>query len=348
MIINSSRDSLFQTCRQKMWNWDILGLLSHREADPLMIGEAAHAGKAKYYETGNIVEATEEVERVFRKRLEGQMILPEEHDLIERNIKLARKAIEKYAHHWKGEPLQVLMSEVKFLVELPNSHHHCFFLHSIEHPEIPFSECPVEHNLKGQQHWGDLKSEESFHCYQPHFFTGRCDAVVSWRNMVWIDETKTATISRTGDIFYDRFHLDTQTTGYIYGVWKSSKLRPHGFILNVIKKPPSNASDPFNLTFEREPYIRDDKSLLEFEEHILRVARNYERAIVERDIFKNTQSCTSYNRRCYYMNLCKRHNEVEEGEFRQRPVDYVQAEYYKLLGKEISADVIPHDVSDPA
>jgi hypothetical protein len=335
VIINTSRAGLFQECRVKAENWHIKRLVSWREADPLMIGEAFHVGVAHFYAKGSVQESVALAESTFRKRLEGQMILTEEKELIERNITFSKRAIEKYAEHWKDEPIQILMPEVKFRVELPNTHHHCWFVHKLLHSEgiSPFEHC------------------QDPRCWIPHYFTGRTDAVVSWRNMIWLLEHKTA--AQTGQLFFDKFTLDQQTTGYIYGIWKHTSVRPHGFILNVIKKPYKNASDPFAITFEREAYIRDDESLKEFETELIRIANNYELAMRTGDIYKNSKSCISFQRRCYYFDLCARHNQEQEGEFRPRSPDYVDLEYYNILGipipeKEATSLVITQDMPDPS
>lgn len=300
--------------------------MSFREADPLMIGNAFHHGVAHYYATKDIKASTQLTEDTFNKHLEGQVILPEEKALVDQNKRFSKVAVEKYAEHWKNEPIQILMPEVKFRVELPNSKHHCFFIHRILHPQGALPLNPT-----------DTTREELLQCIDPrcqssYFFIGRTDAVVVWRNMIWLLEHKTA--SQTGSLFFDKFLLDQQTTGYLYGIWKETGVRPHGFILNVIKKPRANSSDPFNISFEREPYIRDDQSLLEFEKEITLKAIDYERAFSENAIYKEARSCINFQRKCYYFDLCQRHQILEEGEFRSRPDDYVNEEYYSLLGME--------------
>lgn len=338
MIINVSRATQFQECRQKSYNWDYLRLMAWREAEALMTGEAFHVGIAHYFSTRDVEASMQEAEKRYRERLVGQMVLPEEQQLIETQIELSRRMIHRYSQHYQNEPIQILMPEVKFMIPLPGTEHHCWFIHQIEHPDVLYEECPIESNRKGV-HWGDLRSEEGFNCWAPHYFTGKTDAVISWRNMIWLLEHKTAV--NTGDIFYKRFRLDKQTTGYLYGIWKATGMRPHGFLLNVIKKPRADVAkrDPFAISFEREPFIRDDATLEEFERDIIMIANDYELAYRTNNIYKNERSCTSYNRECYYMHRCENHQQSDPDEFRTRSMDYVNLAYYELLGLEPPKDV---------
>jgi hypothetical protein len=321
MILNGSRAGLFQQCRQKLWNWDELKLQSYREADPLMIGNAFHVGMAKYYTSKNTEASVALAEEAFRKHLEGQTLLAEELPLMENHITLVKRSIEAYARNWKSEPIQVLMPEVRFRVPLPNSEHHCFFVHRLLHGPDEVANDACQDPL----------------CRQSHFFAGRTDAVVEWNGQIWLLEHKTT--AKTGNLFFDRFLLDTQPTGYLYGIWKSTTVRPSGFILNVAKKPYANAADPFAITFEREPYTRTEDNLLQFEREVTIIASEFERAIANKLIFKNTHACVDYNRRCYYFDRCVRGDGIDrvdsdDHEFRPRPDDYVNEMYLEMLGLE--------------
>lgn len=321
MILNTSRGKQFQECRQKAWNWHELRLMSWREADALMTGEAFHVGIAHYFASQDVDASVRKAEARYRERLEGQMILPEEQVVIERQIELSKRMILEYTKYYKGEAIQILQPEVKFMIELPDTKHHCWFVHRLLHPNFPDNFCD------------DPK------CEHPHYFTGRTDAVISWNNLIWLLEHKTAV--NTGDIFYKRFKIDLQTTGYIYGIWKALGIRPHGFLLNVVKKPRKDVAqrDPFAISFEREPFIRDDKTLEDFEGDFIKLANDYEHAFATGNIYKNPSSCTNYNRECYYLKRCENHQQSEPDEFRLRARDYVDLEYYKLLGLEVPKDL---------
>ncbi len=324
MILNISRAITFQQCKRKAFNRDILHLLPTREADALTTGGAFHVGSAILHASRDVETAVKATEAEYRKRLEGQMILPEEWPLIEHQIEQIKAGVRAYGENFLPD-FQVLQPEVEFMVELPNSKHHCWFAHQILWPDFPFDNCPV------------FQSGNLGECRQSHYLRGRTDAVIKWNKLIWLLETKTTAI--TGDIFYKRWFLDFQPTGYIYGIWKSTGLRPHGFILNIVKKPNRRAHDQFAFGFEREPYLRSDEDLAEFESEITMIAEDYEDAMRLKRVYKNPSSCIAYNRTCYYWDMCKRHHVPGDGEFRQREKDYVDLAYYKLLGLEVPANV---------
>lgn len=263
------------------------------------------------FATGNVETAKQAAENEFRARFVGELLLPEERRIIEQDIEWTRRAVEKYAHYYQTSAFRVLWPEVKFLVPLPNTEHHCYFVHRILHPDLPFP-CSDDR------------------CIVPHYLIGKTDAVMEWERKVWLLEHKTTSI--TGDIFYNRFWLDIQPTGYIYGIWKSTGVRPAGFLLSVVKKPNKRASDQLAVDFEREPYLRSDADLAEFETDIVRIAEDYEHAAVTNRWYRNTHACTSWNRRCYFIEVCKRNQEIVPDEFRTRELDYAQLAYYQILG----------------
>ncbi|KKL04064.1 hypothetical protein LCGC14_2619820, partial [marine sediment metagenome] len=314
----------FQQCRRKAYNRDILQLLPTREADALMLGGAFHVGSAILHASRDVETAVKATEAEYRKRLEGQMILPEEWPLIEHQIEQIKAGVRAYSENFLPD-FQVLQPEVEFMVELPNSRHHCWFAHQILFPDIPYDTCLAAPDTSWE---GD-----PYPCWQSHYLKGRTDAVIKWNKLIWLLETKTTAI--TGDIFYKRWFLDFQPTGYIYGIWKSTGLRPHGFILNIVKKPNRRAHDQFAFGFEREPYLSSDEDLQEFESEITMIAEDYEEAMRKKRVYKNPSSCIAYNRTCYYWDMCKRHHVPGEGEFRTREKDYVDLAYYKLLGLEV-------------
>lgn len=320
MILNISRSITYQMCKRKAYNRDILHLLPTREADALAMGAAFHIGSAILHSSRDVETAVKATEAEFRKRLEGQMILSEEWPLIEHQIEQSKAAVKAYSENFLPD-FQVLQPEVEFMVELPNSLHHCWFAHEILFPHTEFKDCAY-------------KDESSTtRCWQSHYLKGRTDAVIKWNKLIWLLETKTTAI--TGDIFYKRWFLDFQPTAYIYGIWKQTGLRPHGFILNIIKKPNRRAHDQFAFGFEREPYLRSNEDLTEFESEITMIAEDYEETMRTKRAYKNPSSCIAYNRTCYYWDMCKRHHVPGEGEFRKREKDYVDLAYYKLLGLEV-------------
>lgn len=330
VISNISRMSNFLTCRTKSFNWDELRLQTQRTHIALTTGGSFHEGAAKFFSTRSKAEAMKAAEENFRERIKDEIILPEERREIEQQIELSRRMTAIFCENYADDEMQVLQPEVKFRVALPNTHHHCLFFHRILFPDVPFKDCQLSH---------------SGGCFQPHYFQGKTDAVVSWKGKIWLLEHKTT--AQSGQIFFDRFFLDFQPTGYLYGIGKATGVQPHGFILNVLKKPMKNAKDQLNVGFEREPYLRSEEDLLRFEKQFIRQCNDYESAFTERILtgdptatYMNTKSCTDYRRRCEYFNLCHNHIDGRESdEFIRRPSDYINQAYYEVLGLPIPEDV---------
>jgi hypothetical protein len=255
------------------------------------------------------------------------MILPEERTTIEQQIELSKRMVDVFASNFSDHEMTVISPEVEFCVPMDKTLHHCKFFHDIRHPDIPFKDCPAV--FTGQFKDG-VPSEG---CMQPHYFRGKTDAVISWKGKIWLLEHKTTAM--TGNIFYDKFMLDFQTTGYLYGIGKALGTRPHGFLLNVLKKPNKNAKDQLSVSFEREPYLRTDEDITRFEHEFIHHAEDYENAVVNNRFAMDgawNESCVKWNRRCYFWDVCKNHGRVVPEQFRQKEPDYVDEQYYKILG----------------
>jgi hypothetical protein len=340
MIINSSRGSQFQACREKAYNWDQLRLVSFRDADPLMIGEAYHKGSEILSKVGDVEEAVREAEQTFRKRLVGQLILPEELPEIEREIEFVKHATRKWAEHYDRADFKILWPEVSGRVPLPGTEHHCWFCHQILHPTVPFNECPFTGSF----------GEHPHDCWQPHFFKFRTDGIIEFFHKVWLLEQKTTSSTQRNN-FWTKFNMDFQVGCYLYGVWKVTGVMPAGVLVNAIIKHSvqdkarkgNNGGykmklDPTNVDFERDAFTYNEQQLLSFERDLSNIAREYEDAFrqPELKIYRNTHNCFSYNRACYYWERCQRKFSGQEpelpGEFRERADDYVNLDYYDLLG----------------
>lgn len=328
MIINLSRAAFFMQCRRKTCDMYHLGLDTHTTPEPLVIGGAYHVAVAYLTAKRDRAGAIALAESTYRERIFGEHLLPEERALVEQNIELTKRMVSAQADLYEHDDWTLLQPEVEFCVELPNTMHHCVFVHNILHPnDQPYADscndpqCMINHRLKG-----------------------RADGLIAWKGMIWIIERKTSGLA--GEFFWTQWQLAAQPTGYIYGCWKGAGVRPNGFILEKTNKPRKNAKDPFHITIEREPFLRSDADLLEFERDISQIATDYERAYVEGAWYKNTASCTIWNRKCYFHDLCKRNQEVLPGEFRKRKPDYVDAEYYKLLNLPVPQEVITDEVSE--
>ena len=329
MIINISRTKSFAQCQQYAYNWDELRLYPHREADPLVMGEGYHLGSEVISKSADVNEAVTATEARMRERYAGQLILPEERSDIERNIEWAKHAVAQWAEHYNRADFRVLWPEVSGCVALPNSEHHCHFVHKLLHgtthdsPEQTAEYC------------------EDTRCHIPHFFAFRTDGIIEMYKHVWLLEQKT-TSSTARNNFWQKFQLDNQIRGYCYGVWKTTGILVNGVLINAIIKHSKQVTvngekryqiDPTNVGFEREPVLITKDDLLDFERELVLMANQYEHTFAHPElIVKNPSSCFVYNRACYYWERCKRHQQDFEGEFAPRKQDYVEQEYYKLLG----------------
>lgn len=339
MICNVSRLQTFQECRQKddyLWEQR---LIPNRTPTPLLTGGAVHKGLEVYFKTNNPKEALDQLESNYRERI-GEMpfILPEEQEIYEKEIRFSKMAFACWARHYLEMGFEVLYPEVTFLVPLPGTKHHCYWMHKLLHPnEINYK---VAYDLYNRQIEGCKDSR----CRIEHHIKGKCDGVVSRQGKIWLLETKTA--AATGVPFYDQWLLDLQPTTYIWGVSKALGIKINGFILNAIKKPNHNfkgsleehfAKDPF----EQEPYVRTEEDLERFERQAKMMFDDRERAHRDGIIYMSPRraTCVAFNRRCHFFDLCQRHGERLEGEFLQRPLDYVEEDYYRLAGIEPPAKV---------
>lgn len=329
MILNISRGKNFNTCRQKSWNWDELGLVGWRESDPLIVGEGYHLGSEVVSQTADVNKAMDDTEKRMRERYAKSLILPEELPDIERNILWARHAVAQWAEHYDQADFRVLMPEVKGNVVIPGTEHHCWFAHRILYPDIHYDQCQLT-NDEGSKYLS---------CHQPHRLAFKTDGVIEMYKVIYLLEQKTT--SRLGNDFWIKFQLDQQVRGYCYGVWKATGILVNGVLINAIVKHHKQVQrngqkffqlDPTNVGFEREPILVTKADLLDFEKEFIQLANDYEFAYRTNNIYKNTGSCFNYNRKCEYFEMCKRGQVQVDGEFKPREADYVQKAYYEVLG----------------
>jgi hypothetical protein len=317
--------------------WSKKRLQPFRVADPLILGGSYHKGLAHYFATDDMTDAVFVAEADYRQRYEEQsaFVLPEELPMIERHVQWMINSLTEFAKHYERGEIRVLQPEVEFTVPLPHTHHHDRFFHQIIHPNMPYQECP-SHQWEIWNKYQTSKEPTSAPdaCWQPHYFRGKTDAVVAWQGRTWLFEHKTE--ARTGDTYFTKFLLDSQPTGYIYGIRESTGLRPAGFVLNIIKKPNAQyKGDPLAVIgFEREVYIRSDADLDRFSRELSVLADDFEAAFFDDSkVYMNTRSCINWNRKCDFHDVCMNHGEYSPDQFQTRPEwDYVELEYYKILG----------------
>ena len=341
MIANWSRVSQFGKCQEKAWNWDERKLDTWSPALPLLQGGGFHDGVAKYFATHDSSIAAAEVEASIRRELEGKMVLPEEKPDIDRAIAWSSLAVKKFAASYEQQPIQVLWPEVQFMVPLPRSHHHCWFMHRHFCKNTEYPACPVERMIR--ENHGVITDKVIEHCaqwpcFQPHWFRGKTDAVVSLDGQIFLFEHKTNSMKM--EMFIQKYFLDAQATGYIYGIQRQLGVPVAGFVLNVIQKPHPNMKDQMQVGFAREMFFRDPEDMQAFEGEFTQEVTNYENAFRDRAlgnqfaVTRRTTACTDYGRKCPYFDMCQRHpREPLEGEFDLRSDDYVDKAYLEVYNK---------------
>ena len=335
MIINASRMQFFLKCRRLQYFYD-QRLVQLGLTQPLSMGSAYHKGAAILVATKNRANAITAAETEYRNAMKEAFILPEEKPIHERNIELVKRMVNAQADQYTRETWTVLMPEVEFCVDIPGTRHHCGYIHRILYPEDcerpgTIGELAIRMGSSGMGRCPDER------CYVAHKLRGRSDGILNWNSLIWILERKTSGMKQ--HIWWDQWYLSHQISAYIWGVRKATGLPVHGVLVEKSPKPAKN-QDPFSFDYspEREPYIRSEADLGEFQDEISRVARDYETAAFDadpfREFYRNPLSCTSYNRRCDFWDTCKRNGEVQPGQYRLRQRDYVELEYYKMLNME--------------
>lgn len=338
MIVNWSRLSNFGKCPERAWNWDHEHLEQWAPEFPLLQGSGFHEGVARFFARKDPFDAEQAVEEKMRSELEGKTVFPEDKPTIDHAIAWTKMAVAKFADNYQREPVQVLWPEVTFCVPIPNTEHCCYEFHKRFCQGEPFHEhqslCAEALKVWGPQ----SQTLQNLPCWQPHWFRGKTDAVVQYLGDVWLFEHKTN--SQQIEQLVNRFFLDAQPTGYLYGIWKSMGVLPAGFILNVIQKPARNARDQMQVGFAREIFQRCQEDLQVWEGEFAQQASDYERAFRDRElgnpfaVVRRTTSCLDYGRKCPYFSMCQRHpREPLEGEFHQRAADYVELSYQELYAK---------------
>ena len=163
-------------------------------------------------------------------------------------------------------------------------------------------------------------------CSLPHQLRGITDAIVLWKGTVWLHEHKTT--SWMSNSFWDEYKLDVQPTIYLYGIWKSTKLRPRGFIINALIKPSEKQIANWQskrkygtvkdaaeyISFQREAFTRTEEDLTRIESQLIENCDEWVRRWLSRSWpMSNVKGiCTMYNRLCDYHGLCMSHDAPEE------------------------------------
>lgn len=322
MILNFSSLDLYEQCQHKYLNRHV-----RRLQPPAILtltrGGGGHEGIAHFHKTGDVHAAVELTEASIRKTIDAQEILPEERPSWERAIISAREGVKQYAAWYAQRKYTVLRTEVKFLVPIPGSEHHCWWFHKLLYPNIPFEECD------------DQPEGVNDKCHRPHYLTGKTDAVISMDGNIWISDHKFSGFR--SEMFFKLFTLDMQGTIYCYGVKAAAGIEPRGFIINKINMPWKN-QDADKVSVEAEGYFRTHLDYQRMLKWATDIANEIESklALPEEEqtaAFRvKPRACYDYQRECWYHQACVNHDSPEFlEEFEIAPLRYHDLEHYKLL-----------------
>jgi len=128
MLLNVSKQSQAMVCWKKAFNSFIRGF----KGEPswgMADGSAFHRGLAVGMATKDWANAKKEARETHLKESASKVILPGDQFLQEDHWNIVKKMIECYEENWGPEEYTVLQPEVKFAVNLPNTHHCDPFIH---------------------------------------------------------------------------------------------------------------------------------------------------------------------------------------------------------------------------
>lgn len=357
MVINHTRFKDCGRCWRYVLNTYHRNLTSPAKSMNLIDGGAFHAAVAVGMGSKNWASAEAAARDLFDKEIDTSNIPPEQDYLRESHWELIKSMLELYRENFSQEDYMVLQPECEFDVTLPGeeSWHSCIWMHWYDKEDRCEKWGPpeVDKILRGSvtsPHFNsllrDYKARMQCKCWQPHRLVGKTDAIVSWKNNIWLLEHKTS--SEHENSFWDPYILDTQCTAYIYGIWRSLNIRPRGVIVNRIFKPSENQVAAWNskrksgpnksekdyLNFSRQAFLRTEEDLYRFERSVVDTCNEWEQRIISGKfpLEINRGSCFNYNRRCYYLSACAAHDAPNEFEvFASSRKDYVDVKLEEVM-----------------
>lgn len=152
-----------------------------------------------------------------------------------------------------------------------------------------------------------------------HVFYIKPDAVLQDKSTDEIVLMEHKTAGSITASYLERLALDTQITSYVYALSKHSK-RPNRIIYDVIRKTKSKRKkdetwdqfeerlvqtfvDKPDEVFYREDLLRDDISLLDFEDQLASIFKDISCKTSKSQFYQNTSKCTDWAG-CKFLPLC--------------------------------------------
>lgn len=344
MILSASSASLAKTCWRKAFN------VYHRGITftdyNLVDGGAMHAGIAYGLATKDWEGAKAVAVDEFEKRVTEMGASLEYEVLAHHHKELVVEMVKAYEEGFRGQDVQVIQPECKFVVQLKDSWHNDITTHwqyegqdcwsndvmhrsedMIQHKRLALGGPTAEMILSGGVRSPHPTPDSGCECWQPHRVVGTTDAIVRWRGNLWLLEHKSTSIQ--GEVFWKQFRLDLQPTVYLLGISRKLGITPAGFIINAINKPSAAQVANWNnkrkdksvvktekdyISYAREPFLRTEKDLQRMEKDLVELGEEWEwRVLKGRFSMSNTRGiCTMFRRTCSFHAACIDHDEGEE------------------------------------
>lgn len=216
-----------------------------------------------------------------------------------RDLNFAIEIVQQYNRRYTLEPFNVLEKDGKPLVE-------CSFA-------LPFAAYDTEtHTIRRIDVLKEIDYAASlgFKPEIPIIYTGKIDlpALFDGTDLLVVDHKTGSTL---GDSYWARHRVAPQFYGYVWAWWKSTGVRPKGFMVNAIrtkskpiKAPRANSWDAWwEECFQRDKEYIDEQHLQEWEFNTL--------ATIEELMWHHRrgyfpmrrQACTQYGK-CEFYDVC--------------------------------------------
>lgn len=350
MIMNVSRALALIKCPHEAFNRYHRNL-SGQTTTALLDGGAVHNIIAKGLASKDWSKALDEGHVDYLKAIETSTIPPEQEYLIESHWELVKAIIQIFHEEYEKEDYQVLQPECAFDLELPDSGHSCVWLHWLdpdggEHWAPPGVEDIFNNRVRSPHAGHPAFLAKECPCWQPHRFVGRADSIMLWNGVPCLHEYKTTSI--WGDMFWDGFELDLQTTAYMYGVQQATGLRPRSCVVAGLFRPSERQVSAWNekrkygppkseqdyLKYERRPFMKTEEDLARVEKTLISLCNEWEWRILAGDfrMSPTKQTCIQYGRKCDFHAYCMSHDDpVELGLMYERLGDNWRAQKHNYV-----------------
>ena len=282
--IDNSSLELFTTCPTQALFAKIYRRVKSGDRLPLIYGAAIHAGLEAYYSHAHTF--NEDIIHAIYAEFSGTT-----NEFSNwRTPELACEALESYISHYSSDTWHILRDQAqKPLVEIPFS--------------VPLGVVEVDDEFIGPP---DYLSQlfaypDSTYVHNIHvYWTGKIDLIIKDESDIWIVDHKTTSILSKS--FFDDFHLNQATIGYVWAA-RTLSYPAVGLILNIIAaRAPSKTGT--HLEFERRRFFYPSHRLDEFVPNTLSIVTNFIQQILHNDFPRHTKWCCGKYGTCQFHDVC--------------------------------------------